>query len=174
LEIFDVEEIPTHGGSLRIYVTHLENESNTITKNVNEVLNKEREFGLDNISKYLEFSKNVETIKSQINNFFRNIKKTSEKVVCYGAAAKGNTLLNYCGIGNDMIEYVVDRSKYKQGLYLPGSHILIKSPDEVFKTKPDYVLILPWNLKDEIMAQMKIIREWKGKFVIPIPEVKVY
>jgi 2-polyprenyl-3-methyl-5-hydroxy-6-metoxy-1,4-benzoquinol methylase len=174
LQIFDVEEITTHGGSLRIFVTHLENKSNNITKNVNRILNKEKKFGLDNMSKYLEFSKNVESIKNQLNNFFKNIKKTSEKVVCYGAAAKGNTLLNYCKIGKDMIEYVVDRSEYKQELYLPGSHIPIKSPEEIIKTKPDYVLILPWNLKNEIMDQMKIIREWNGKFVIPIPEVKVY
>jgi 2-polyprenyl-3-methyl-5-hydroxy-6-metoxy-1,4-benzoquinol methylase len=174
LQIFDVEEITTHGGSLRIFVTHLENKSNGITKNVNKILNKEKEFGLDNISKYLEFSKNIEIIKNQLNNFFKNIKKTSEKVVCYGAAAKGNTLLNYCEIKNNMIEYVVDRSEYKQKLYLPGSHIPIKSPEEIIKTKPDYVLILPWNLKNEIMNQMKIIREWNGKFVIPIPEVKVY
>ncbi len=174
LKIFDVEEISTHGGSLRIFLTHLENESIQSTDQVNTILIKEKEFGLDQISKYMEFSKNVEKIKIQLLDFFKDVKKTSSKVVCYGAAAKGNTLLNYCGIGNDMIEYVVDRSKYKQGLYLPGSHIPIKSPDEIFKTKPDYVLILPWNLKDEIMTQMKIIREWKGKFVIPIPEVKVY
>ena len=174
LQIFDVEEITTHGGSLRIFVTHLENKSNNITKNVNKILNKEKEFGLDNISKYLEFSKNVEIIKNQLNSFLKNIKKTSEKVVCYGAAAKGNTLLNYCEIGNDMIEYVVDRSEYKQELYLPGSHIPIKSPEEIIKTKPDYVLILPWNLKNEIMNQMKIIQEWNGKFIIPIPEIKVY
>ena len=174
LKIFDVEEISTHGGSLRIFLTHLENEFIQSTDQVNTILIKEKEFGLDQISKYMEFSKNVEKIKIQLLDFFKDVKKTSSKVVCYGAAAKGNTLLNYCGIGNDMIEYVVDRSKYKQGLYLPGSHIPIKSPDEIFKTKPDYVLILPWNLKEEIMTQMKIIREWKGKFVIPIPEVKVY
>jgi SAM-dependent methyltransferase len=174
LKIFDVEEIITHGGSLRIFATHLENKSINFTKNVNEILNKEKEFGLDNISKYLEFSKNVEIIKNQLLNFFIDAQKISKKVVCYGAAAKGNTLLNYCGIGNDMIEYVVDRSEYKQGLYLPGTHIPIKSPDEINETKPDYVLILPWNIKDEIMKQMKIIQKWGGKFVIPIPEVKVY
>ena len=173
LKIFDVEEIHTHGGSLRIFVTHLENESIGITNKVNLLLEKENEFGLDQISGYSEFNNSLNKIKLQLREFLINAKKESKKVVGYGAAAKGNTLLNFCEIRTDLLEYVVDRSEYKQGLYLPGTHIPIKSPDEIQKTKPDYLVIIPWNLKDEIMEQMKYIRSWGGKFVIPIPEVKI-
>ena len=173
LTIFNADEILTHGGSLRIYVKHEENKNYVISNNIKKILQNEIQLGLTDISTYINFQKQINQIKKNIQEFFISAKKTHKKIVCYGAAAKGNTLLNYCEIGNDVIEYVVDRSEYKQGLYLPGSHIPIKSPDEIFKTKPDYVLILPWNIKDEIMNQMKMIQKWEGKFVIPIPEIKV-
>ena len=174
LKIFDVDEIPTHGGSLRIFVTHLENESIKITNKVNAVLEKEKEFELDNISGYSKFHNSVNKIKLELREFLINAKSESKKVIGYGAAAKGNTLLNFCEIGTDLLEYVVDRSEYKQGLYLPGIHIPILNPEKINEIKPDYLLILPWNLKDEIMSQMKQIRDWGGKFVVPIPEVKIY
>jgi len=173
LTIFDVEEIPTHGGSLRIYVKHSENNLISINESVQELLKKERQFGLENISIYLDFQKKVEGVKKNLREFFKVAKHGRKKIVCYGAAAKGNTLLNYCDIGVDFIDYVVDRNPYKQGLFLPGTHIPIKDPDEVKKTKPDYLMIIPWNLKEEIMEQMSHIREWGGKFVVPIPEVSV-
>lgn len=173
LTIFDVEEIPTHGGSLRIYVKHSDYDFISVNQSVIILLEKEKLFGLENISTYTDFIKNVQIVKNKLYEFFINSKNSGKKIVCYGAAAKGNTLLNYCGIGNNFIDYIVDQNSYKQGLYLPGTHIPIKSPDEIQKTKPDYLVIIPWNLKDEIMEQMKYIRGWGGKFVIPIPEVKI-
>jgi len=174
LTVFDVEEISTHGGSLRIYVKHSENNSISISKNIQELLKKEKDFGLETILTYKSFMIKVEIIKKNLKEFFISSKNDGKKIVCYGAAAKGNTLLNYCGIGLDFIDYVVDRNPHKQGLFLPGTHIPIKSPEEVKKTKPDFLVILPWNLKKEIMEQMSFIREWEGKFVVPIPEVKIY
>jgi len=173
LTIFDVEEIPTHGGSLRIFITHSENNSIPVSKKVDELIDSEKQYGLTNIATYTEFSKKVQEIKKNIKEFFINAKKEEKKIFCYGAAAKGNTLLNYCVIGTDFVNCVVDRSPYKQGLFLPGTHIPIKNPDYIKKTKPNYLVILPWNLKEEIMGQMSFIREWGGKFVILIPEVKI-
>jgi len=173
LTVFDVEEIPTHGGSLRIYVKHSENNLIPVSKNVLETLKKEKHFGLEKISTYTSFMINVERIKKNLREFFITAKNNRKKVVCYGAAAKGNTLLNYCGIGKDFIDYVVDRNPHKQGLFLPGTHISIKHPEEVKKTKPDYLVILPWNLKDEIMKQMSYIHDWGGKFMIPNPKVEI-
>jgi SAM-dependent methyltransferase len=173
LRIFDVEEISTHGGSLRIYVKHSELENITINERVSILLEKEKKYGLDNIFTYTNFSKRVEQAKVKLQEFFHSAKRSGKKIACYGAAAKGNTLLNYCEIGNNFIDYVVDKNPYKQGLFLPGTHIAIKNPDEIQKTKPDYLVIIPWNLKDEIMEQMKYIRDWGGKFVIPIPEVSI-
>jgi len=174
LTIFDVEEIPTHGGSLRIFATHSENNTFHVSKKVDELIDKEKKFGLTNIDTYTEFSKKVQEIKKNIREFFINAKKEGKKIFCYGAAAKGNTLLNYCSIGRDFIDCVVDLSPYKQGLFLPGTHIPIKNPDYIKKIKPNYLVILPWNLKEEIMEQMSFIREWEGKFVVLIPEVKIY
>ena len=122
---------------------------------------------------YLEFSKAVESIKKELTDFFNTAKKDGKKIVCYGAAAKGNTLLNYCRIGREYVEYVVDKNPHKQGLYLPGSHLQIKKPEEIKKTKPDFVVILPWNIKDEIMNEISFIHDWGGKFVIPIPKVNI-
>jgi len=173
LTIFDVEEIPTHGGSLRIYVTHSKNNTFHMSKKVDELINSEKKFGLTNITTYTEFSKKVQEIKKNIREFFINAKKEEKKIFCYGAAAKGNTLLNYCSIGNDFVDCVLDLSPYKQGLFLPGTHIPIKNPDYIKKIKPNYLVILPWNLKEEIMEEMSFIREWRGKFVVLIPEVKI-
>ena len=169
-----MEEIPTHGGSLRIYVKHSDNRNILIKNNVTNLLKKEKENGLENISTYTNFIKNVEKIKNQLQKFVISSKKSGKKIVCYGAAAKGNTLLNYCGIGNESIEYAVDQNPFKQGLFLPGTHIPIKNPNEIEKTKPNYLLIIPWNLKNEIMEQMKYIQDWDGKFVVPIPEVTIF
>ncbi len=173
LTIFDAEEIPTHGGSLRIYLKHSESENISINQKVDILLKKEKQFGLEDISTYKNFTKNVKEIKEKIQEFFITAKKSGKKIVCYGAAAKGNTMLNYCKIGNEFIDYVVDQNPHKQKLFLPGTHIPIKNPDEIQKTKPDYVVIIPWNLKEEIMEQMKYIRDWGGKFMIPIPEVSI-
>jgi 2-polyprenyl-3-methyl-5-hydroxy-6-metoxy-1,4-benzoquinol methylase len=173
LEIVDVEEITTHGGSLRIYAKHKTNKNFKIKNSVNDLLEKEKRFGLTNLSNYLEFSKKIKLIKKELVNFFNDENKREKKIVCYGAAAKGNTLLNYCGIGKDQIEYVVDKNPHKQGLYLPGSHVPIKKPEEIKKTKPDFVVILPWNIKEEIMNEISYIRDWGGKFVIPIPKVTI-
>ena len=173
LKIFDVEKLQTHGGSLRVYATHKKNTTHIINNEVKKILEKEIEFGIKDINTYTNFKNKIIKVKKQLLDFVDNAKKEKKKIVCYGAAAKGNTLLNYCNIGLDYIDYVVDRSSYKQGLYLPGTHIPIKNPDEIKRTKPDYVLILPWNLQEEISNQMNFIKEWDGKFVIPIPEVKI-
>ena len=173
LTIFDVDEIPTHGGSLRIYIKHSENKNISIHERVSILLGKEKGEGLENISTYTNFIKSVNEIKKQLQEFVNDAKNSGKKIVCYGAAAKGNTLLNYCKIENNFIDYVVDQNPHKQGLFLPGTHIPIKNPDEIKKTKPDYLIIIPWNLKNEIMEEMKIIRNWGGKFVIPIPEVTI-
>lgn len=174
LVIFDVEQLDTHGGSLRIYVRHLENQKIADNERVNKILIKEKEFGLDKISNYEKFSKNAFRIKQTLIEFLEESKKQSKKVVCYGAPAKGNTLLNYCQITSDLIQYTVDKNPFKQGMYLPGTHIPIMAPKKIEETKPDYVLILPWNLKDEIMQQIDFIRKWGGKFVIPIPKVEIH
>jgi len=173
LRIFDVEELSTHGGSLRIYVKHVEDETKDITNRVNIVNQKEIEFGCNNIENYKKFQEVVDKNREEIKNFFVQVKSKKKKIVGYGAPAKGNTLLNYCKINNSLMEFTVDLSEHKQGMFLPGTHIPIYNPDKIKDVKPDYVLILPWNLKDEIMTQLQYIREWGGKFVIPIPEVKI-
>ena len=172
LKIFDVKELKTHGGSLRIYATHIENPTHIISDNVRKLLDKEMEFGIMDVSTYTNFQDRIIKVKKQLLDFMYSAKNEKKKIICYGAAAKGNTLLNYCNIGLDNIDYVVDRSLYKQGMYLPGSHIPIKPVDEIKKTKPDYVLILPWNLQKEISEQISFIKEWGGIFVIPIPETR--
>ena len=173
LMVFDVEEIPTHGGSLRLFVTHNENENITISKKVNDLINEEHQFGLSNIETYRNFSSKVEFVREKLLGFLNTTKKEGKKVVCYGAAAKGNTLLNYCKVDSSLVDYIIDKNPHKQGKFLPGSHLPIKSPDEILKTKPSFVLILPWNIKDEIINQMSHIKKWGGKFVIPIPEVNI-
>jgi 2-polyprenyl-3-methyl-5-hydroxy-6-metoxy-1,4-benzoquinol methylase len=174
LTLFDVEELPTHGGSLRIYVRQQENEALAVTEAVGKLKAQEIRSGLDKITTYLDFSERIKTIKRKLLTFLIEAKNQGKSVVGYGAPAKGNTLLNYCGIRTDLLEYTVDRSPHKQGLFLPGTHIPVAHPDRIRETKPDYLLVLPWNIKTEIMEQMSYIREWQGKFVVPIPEVKIY
>ena len=174
LTVFDVDEIPTHGGSLRIYVRHEENQKFEVSENVLKLIKKEHEFGLDKIITYSNFQKKIELLKQEICEFFVAIKMESKTIVGYGAPAKGNTLLNYCEIGNEVMNYTVDKNIHKQGLFLPGTHIPIELPEKIKMTKPNYVLILPWNLKDEIIQQIDFIREWGGKFVTVIPEVKIH
>jgi SAM-dependent methyltransferase len=173
LSLFDVEELPTHGGSLRIFVCHTEDDTKTEAFRVAELLNREEAAGLRQLQAYLAFGEQVKQTKRQILEFLIRAKKEGKKLAGYGAPAKGNTLLNYCGVGTDFIDYTVDRSPYKQGLFLPGTRIPVKAPDKIRETEPDYVVVLPWNLKEEIMAQMAYIREWGGRFVILIPEVMV-
>lgn len=173
LEIFDVEEIPTHGGSLRIYGRHKDDRSKKITNNVRDLLKKEETAGIFDLNTYYNFSEKVKLTKRKLLQFLIQAKNNGKKIVGYGAPAKGNTLLNYCGIRTDFLDYTVDRSPHKQNKYLPGTHIPIKHPDNIKDDRPDYVLILPWNIKDEIMEQMSFVREWGGKFIVPIPEIRI-
>ena len=173
LKIFDVEELSIHGGSLRLYIIHEENNSYQKSTRVDQLLEKEKQFGLLETSTYDNFTKNIQNVKQDICNFFVEARKENKKIVCYGAPAKGNTLLNFCGIGKDFIEYTVDKNPHKQELFLPGTHIPIYSPEKVLSTKPDYLLILPWNLKDEIIEEMNFIRDWNGKFVVLIPKIEI-
>jgi hypothetical protein len=172
--LFDVEELPTHGGSLRIFGRHADDESKPVTRRVDEMLAVEREAGLDTIDAYRSFTEHVRETKRKILDFLIQARRDGKKVVGYGAPGKGNTLLNYCGIRSDFIEFTVDRNTYKQGRLLPGTRIPIYGPDRIRETRPDYLFILPWNFKDEIMQQMSFIREWGGKFVVPIPEIAVH
>ncbi len=174
LQIFDVDELPTHGGSLRVYAGHESDISKTRSARVDDLLAREQEAGLTNLERYLAFGEQVRETKRKLVDFLIAAKQKGKSVIGYGAPAKGNTLLNYCGVGKDLIDYTVDRSPHKQGHFLPGTRIPIFSPDRIKETMPDFVLILPWNLQDEIMNQMKYIRQWNGRFVVPIPEVRVY
>lgn len=171
LEVFDVDELPTHGGSIRVYAKHKEDTTKTISNKVVELLEREEEVGMLNINYYSNFQKKALHIKLTLTDFLVKQKLAGKKVAAYGAAAKGNTLLNYCGIKNDLIDFVVDANPHKQNKYLPGSHIPVK--DEVYLkvAKPDYVIILPWNLKEEIIDQLSYIKEWGSQFVIFIPEL---
>lgn len=172
LSVFDVEELPTHGGSIRVYACHAG--SRPIDDNVATARAHERAAGLDHIESYKDFSAKVAKIKIDILSFFVDAKRANKRIAGYGAPAKGNTLLNYCGIGPEFIEFTVDRNEHKQGLFLPGSRIPIRSPEAIMQTRPDYVFILPWNLKDEIIEQMSAVRDWGGKFVTPIPTIQVF
>ncbi|MFN6558301.1 MAG: methyltransferase domain-containing protein [Nostoc sp. ChiSLP01] len=174
LQIFDVEELPTHGGSLRIYARHDDADYPSIRERVRHLKEKEIAAELHKIETYVTFGDKVKATKHKLLSFLLAAKAEGKSIVGYGAPAKGNTLLNYCGIGKDFIDYTVDSNPYKQGLFLPGTHIPIFHPDKIRESQPDYVLILPWNLKEEIMEQMAFIGEWGGQFVVPIPEVKVY
>lgn len=173
LTLFDVEELSTHGGSLRIYGKHNHNQKFAVSDRVALLKDKEHIAGLDKVDTYLQFSNQVMSTKRKLLSFLIELKNAGKTVVGYGAPAKGNTLLNYCGIRTDLLDYTCDRSPHKQGLFLPGTHIPIYHPDKIAETKPDYILILPWNLKTEICSQLSYIREWGGKFIVPIPEVEV-
>lgn len=174
LKIYDVEELSTHGGSLRIYACHNEDESYFINENVECIKSREEEFGLLNLEVYQSFQKNVDRVKHQFLSYLFEQKRGGKKIAAYGAAAKGNTLLNYCGIkGTDLIDFVVDVSNQKQGKYLPGSHIPIVDESKILKEKPDIVVILPWNISDEIIEQLSYVKNWSCEFVIAIPNIEV-
>jgi 2-polyprenyl-3-methyl-5-hydroxy-6-metoxy-1,4-benzoquinol methylase len=173
ISLFDVEEIPTHGGSLRIYGRHAETPAPAVEPAVEALLAKERAAGLDRLDTYRAFDEQVKETKRRLLEFLIEVRRQGKSVVAYGAAAKGNTLLNYCGIRADFIDYAVDLSPHKQGRFLPGTHIPIHAPARIAETRPDYVLILPWNIKSEIVSQMRHVRDWGGRFVVPIPSVKV-
>lgn len=173
LEIFDVDELPTHGGSLRIYAKHKTDRSKAVESRVDAVMAKEEGAGLLIAATYKKFDHRVRSIKRALLDFLSQEKNGGKSIAGYGAPAKGNTLLNYCGIGTDILDYTVDRNPHKQGKYLPGTHIPIRSPEYLREHKPDYVLILPWNLKDEIMRQLSFIREWGGRCIMPIPRLEV-
>jgi hypothetical protein len=174
LNIFDVQQLPTHGGSLRVFGTRKENDAVSICHSVHHVLEQERKAGLDNAAAYRAFATRVVQVKCDLLEFLIAARRSGKAVAGYGAPAKGNTLLNYCGIGSELLPYTVDLSPHKQGLYLPGTHIPIASPERIAETRPDYVLILPWNLKDEITAQMRHVRDWGGRFVVAIPSLQVF
>jgi SAM-dependent methyltransferase len=173
LTLFDVEELPTHGGSLRIYACHIEDVSKAIHARVGELSAKEEAVGLSRLDSYCSYGERVKETKRKLLSFAIAAQSEGKRIAAYGAAAKGNTLLNYCGIRGDFIDYVVDRSPHKQGRFLPGTHIPIYHPNKIKETMPDYLLILPWNLTDEITEQMGYIRTWGGQFVVPIPELRV-
>ena len=174
LTLFDVEELPTHGGSLRIYVRHVENDEIGVGARVVELRAREIASGFTQLDRYASFTEQVHETKRKLLEFLIGARRAGKSIAGYGAPGKGNTLLNYCGIRSDFVEYTVDRNPYKQGRFLPGTHIPIHPPDRIWETRPDYLLILPWNLKDEIMEQMAGIRSWGGQFVVPIPDVKIY
>jgi SAM-dependent methyltransferase len=173
LKAFDVEELMTHGGSLRVYACRAEDPTRETQPSVGRLLAEEKRAGLASAEGYASFAKHVKETKLQLVDFLVTAARQGKSVAGYGAPGKSATLLHYCGIGKDLIEYTVDRSPYKQGRFLPGSHIPIHHPDRIRETKPDYVVILPWNLKDEIVEQLEFIREWGGRSVVPIPKLTV-
>jgi hypothetical protein len=172
LAIIDVAELPTHGGSLRVYAAHSESGRDP-SKRVSDLLERERLAGVETLGFYSGFETRVRETKWKLLEFLIDAKRRGKSIVGYGAPGKGNTLLNYCGIRRDLLEYTVDRNPHKQGTYTPGTRIPILDPSTVDKTRPDFILILPWNLKDEIVASMAHVRQWGGRFVVPIPEVEV-
>jgi len=174
LRIFNVEELPTHGGSLRIYASHREDQEKPASKRMTGLIAREVENGLSGMNYYRSFGERVKETKRKLLEYLIDIKREGKSIVGYGAPGKGNTLLNYCGIRTDFLDYTVDRNPYKHGKFTPGTHIPIFQVEKIMETKPDYLLILPWNLKDEIINQMSVIRTWGGQFIVPIPDVKVY
>jgi hypothetical protein len=174
LTIFDVEEIPTHGGSLRIFARHVENDSLPISDGVKILVDKEKKYGILNLDSYKNFQAKVECIKLELLNFLIGSKKDGKRVAAYGAAAKGNTLMNYCGVKSDFIDFVADRNPHKEGKFLPGSHIPVRNETDLKEAKPEYVVIFPWNIKEEITKQLHYIRDWGGKFVVSIPSLEIF
>ena len=173
LDVFDVEEVSTHGGSLRVFARHA-TANGIASGTVEDMLARERAAGLDRLEAYTVFGDRVVATKCDVLNFFIDAYRDRKTIVGYGAPAKGNTLLNYCGIGPEWMPFTVDRSPHKQGRYLPGTHIPIRAPEALLDARPDYVLILPWNLRDEIETQMAKVREWGGRFVVPIPRIDIH
>ena len=174
LKVFDVEELKSHGGSLRVYACRAEDQTHPVEPSVGKLIAEEKKAGLASIEGYESFALQVKQTKWALVDFLLTAAQQGKSVAGYGAPGKSATLLHYCGIGKDLIAYTVDRSPYKQGRFLPGTHIPIYHPDRIRETKPDYVVILPWNLKDEIMQQLQFIREWGGRFLVPIPKVAIY
>jgi 2-polyprenyl-3-methyl-5-hydroxy-6-metoxy-1,4-benzoquinol methylase len=174
LTVFDAEELPTHGGSLRVYACRTEDRTHDVTPRVRQLIAEEERAGLASADGYESFARQVRETKLALVDFLLTAARQGKSVAGYGAPGKSATLLHYCGIGKDLIEYTVDRSPYKQGRFLPGTHIPIHHPERIRETRPSYVLVLPWNLKNEIMEQLQFIREWGGRFVVPIPKVTVY
>jgi hypothetical protein len=172
--VYDVEELPTHGGSLRVYARRIEAPRPWVEGRVQEMRDREEAAGLTRLESYASFSGQVKETKRKVLEFLIDAKRRGKTIAGYGAPGKGNTLLNYCGIRTDFIDYTVDRNPYKQGKYLPGTHIPIHNPDRIRETRPDYLMILPWNFRDEIMRQNSFIREWGGTFVVPIPELRTF
>jgi SAM-dependent methyltransferase len=173
LVIFDVEELATHGGSIRIYARHADDSNKPVTSAVISLIERELALGLDCIETYASFAEQVKASKRALLELLIKLRREQKQIVGYGAPGKGNTLLNYCGIRTDFVEYTVDRNPYKQGRFLPGTHIPIYAPSRIRETRPDYILILPWNLRTEIVEQLGYVREWGAKFIVPIPEAKV-
>ncbi|BBY27930.1 class I SAM-dependent methyltransferase [Mycolicibacterium sediminis] len=173
LRLFDVDRLPTHGGSLRIYACHADDAGHAESSRIDVLRQVERDAGLDDLAGYRAYTEQVKRTKRALLTFLVNAREEGRTVAAYGAPAKGNTLLNYCGVRDDLVDFTVDRSPHKQGQYLPGTHLPIHAPDHVRETRPDYLLILPWNLRDEVIEDMAYIREWGGRFVVPIPELTV-
>ncbi len=173
LVLFDVEELPTHGGSLRVWARHASDETKPVTDRAKALRRREVDAGLLRLETYGGFGEQVKETKRKLLEFLVGAKRAGKRIAGYGAPGKGNTLLNYCGIRTDFLDFTVDRNGYKQGKFLPGTHIPILAPEAIREARPDYVLILPWNFKDEIVKQMAHVREWGGRFVVPIPEPRV-
>jgi SAM-dependent methyltransferase len=174
LRLYDVERLPTHGGSLRIFAAHAARSDLPDSAALREVRARERDAGLAELATYTRFSKRVDECRDALLAFLAAAKREGKRVAAYGAAAKGNTLLNFCGVGLQDIEFVADRNPHKQGKFLPGTHIPVVAPDELMRAKPDYVLILPWNLRDEIRQQLDGIKAWGGRFVTPVPVARIH
>jgi hypothetical protein len=174
LTVFDVEELPTHGGSLRLFARHFGDASKPVLPSVKKFHQSEIDNGLTDLETYSTYGEKVAETKRALLEFLIDARRDGKRIAGYGAPGKGNTLLNYCGIRQDFIEFVVDRSPYKQGKFLPGTHIPIFPPERIDEERPDYILILPWNIRDEITAQLAHVRKWGAKFVVPIPRLEVW
>jgi SAM-dependent methyltransferase len=173
LAVLDVDELPTHGGSLRVYARHVEAEGDARASRIEELTKREDLAGFETMEPYEAFGERVRECKRRLLDILISMKRERKSVVAYGAPGKGNTLLNYCGIRTDFIDYAADKNSYKQGRYLPGTHIPIVHPERISETRPDYILILPWNIKEEIMTELRYTTAWGARFIIPIPEVAI-
>jgi len=173
LVLFDIDEIPTHGGSIRIYLRHANDATKPMRQAVVTLRERELAAGLDRIETYATFAEQVAESKRALLELLIGLRRQGKRVAGYGAPGKGNTLLNYCGIRTDFLEFTVDRNPYKQGRFLPGTHVPIHPVERIRERRPDYILILPWNLKNEIVSQLAYAREWGAKFIVPIPTARV-
>jgi hypothetical protein len=171
MEVFDAERVPIHGGSIIYFIGH--RGAHPVSASVTELISQEREKGLDRKDTYVAFAERTAGIRFSLVQLLKDLKASGKRIVAYGAPAKGNTLLNYCGISTDLVEYTVDKSPHKQNLYTPGMHLPVYHPDKLAQDMPDYVLLLAWNFAEEVLAQQRTYRDKGGKFIVPIPEVKV-